>query len=573
MNMIRKIFQKLLPHARPIRKVGMRVRSKTLLVFLISITSIVAVSFTSPVERYFDIAKSLDIFATLFKEVNSFYVDEINPEDLVNEGINGMLETLDPYTVYIAEEDIEEFSIQTTGQYAGIGALIGIINDKAVITNPYDGFPANKAGLKVGDEIISVDNIDVKGKSTSEVSSLMKGKPNTPVKLVVRRMGQEGDIKLEINRQKIKVSNVVYKNIVENDIGYIRLDDFTPGASKEVEDALLDLKKRGAKKIILDIRDNPGGLLYEAVNIVNLFIPKGLEVVSTKGKVKDWNKTYVSLNNPVDTDIPLAVLTSGGSASASEIVAGALQDYDRAILVGQKTFGKGLVQTTRQLSYNAQLKVTTAKYYIPSGRCIQAIDYANRHDDGSVDKFADSLKSEFLTKGKRKVYDGGGLDPDIVVGNEFLSPTTIQLITSGYIFDFATLYCSQHPNVPRPREFKLSDEDYKKFSDWLAIKKFVFSSQLEDQMKELVEAAKKERTYDELKGQLSALQTQINQNRAKDLTRYKDEISAILEEQIGFHYGLIKFQVELSLQQDKEFKEAVKVLREDSEYRKLLSAR
>lgn len=546
---------------------------KALVSILIVIIGITALSYTAPVERYFDIAKSLDIFATLFKEVNAFYVDEINPQDLVNDGIGGMLESLDPYTTYIPEEELENFSIQTTGQYAGIGALIGVINNKIVITNPYDGFPANKVGLKVGDEIISVDGIDIKGKNTAEVSSLMKGKPNTTVKMVVRRMGQEEDIKLEINRQKIKVTNVVYKDIVSDGIGYIRLDDFTPGASKEVEEAVIDLKKRGARKLILDIRDNPGGLLYEAVNIVNLFIPKGLEVVSTKGKVKDWNKTYVSLNNPIDTTMPLAVLTSEGSASASEIVAGALQDYDRAILIGQKTFGKGLVQTTRQLSYNAQLKVTTAKYYIPSGRCIQALDYANRHEDGSVDKFADSLKTEFLTKGGRKVYDGGGLDPDVEVENQFLSPTSIQLITSGYIFDYATVYCAQHPNPVLSKEFKLSDDEYKKFSEWLAGKKFVFSSELEYQMEQLIEAAKKERTYDELKGQLATLQGQINQNRSKDLTRYKDEISRILEQEIAFHQGLIRYQVELSLLRDLEFKEAVKYLREDSEYHKLLSAR
>ena len=540
---------------------------------LIVAAAIVGFSFTAPAEKYFDIAKSLDIFATLFKEVNAYYVDEVDPKDLVSIGIDGMLQSLDPYTDYIPEENLEEFSIQTTGQYAGIGALIGIINNKTVITNPYDGFPANKAGLRVGDQIISVDGVNIEGKNTPQVSSLLKGKPNTEVKLVVRRPGKNGDLTININRQKIKLSNVAYQGMVGEDIGYIKLDDFTPGAGKEVEAAVLDLKKQGAKKLILDLRDNPGGLLYEAVNIVSLFIPKGLEVVSTKGKVKDWNKTYVSLNNPIDTNTPLAVLTSGGSASAAEIVAGALQDYDRAILVGQKTFGKGLVQTTRQLSYNAQLKVTTAKYYIPSGRCIQALDYAHRNKDGSVDKFADSLKTEFLTKGGRKVYDGGGLDPDVEVDNEYLSPAAIQLITSGHIFDYATIYVAEHPQLNSVETFKLSDEEYKKFGDWLASKKFTFSSELEEQMKQLEEVAKKERSYGEIQSQLKSLKNQIEQNRSKDLMRYKDEIGKILEEEIAFHFGLIKAQVEMSLQRDKELKEAVKNLQEETQYKNLLSSK
>lgn len=542
------------------------------LAFAIVIAIAVGFSFTTPSEKYFDIAKSLDIFATLFKEVNAYYVDEIDPKDLVDKGISGMLESLDPYTDYIAEEDAEDFSIQTTGQYAGIGALIGNINNKIVITNPYLGFPANKAGLRVGDEIIQVDGINVEGKTTSQVSTLLKGKPNTSIKLEIRRPGQEQPIAFNIARQKIKLSNVVYSGIVKENVGYIKLDDFTPGAAKEVEAAVVDLKSKGARALILDLRDNPGGLLYEAVNIVNIFIPKGLEVVSTKGKIKDWNKTYVSLNNPVDTTTPLAVLTSGGSASASEIVAGALQDYDRAILVGQRTFGKGLVQTTRPLSYNGQLKVTTAKYYIPSGRCIQALDYTHRNEDGSVDRVADSLKSEFLTKGGRKVYDGGGLDPDVKVDEERISPATIQLITSGLIFDYATIYCTNHPDIKIDDSFVLSDDDYKKFGEWLKEKKFTFSSELEERMNDLIEVAKKERSYDELVSQLTTLEKQIEQNRSKDLNRYKPEISRVLSEEIAFHAGLIKARVELSFRNDNELNEAARFLHEQDRYTSLLSS-
>lgn len=542
------------------------------LAFAIVIAIAVGFSFTTPSEKYFDIAKSLDIFATLFKEVNAYYVDEIDPKDLVDKGISGMLESLDPYTDYIAEEDAEDFSIQTTGQYAGIGALIGNINNKIVITNPYLGFPANKAGLRVGDEIIQVDGINVEGKTTSQVSTLLKGKPNTSIKLEIRRPGQEQPIAFNIARQKIKLSNVVYSGIVKENVGYIKLDDFTPGAAKEVEAAVVDLKSKGARALILDLRDNPGGLLYEAVNIVNIFIPKGLEVVSTKGKIKDWNKTYVSLNNPVDTTTPLAVLTSGGSASASEIVAGALQDYDRAILVGQRTFGKGLVQTTRPLSYNGQLKVTTAKYYIPSGRCIQALDYTHRNEDGSVDRVADSLKSEFLTKGGRKVYDGGGLDPDVKVDEERISPATIQLITSGLIFDYATVYCTNHADMKIDDSFVLSDDDYKKFGEWLKEKKFTFSSELEERMNDLIEVAKKERSYDELVSQLTTLEKQIEQNRSKDLNRYKPEISRVLSEEIAFHAGLIKARVELSFRNDNELNEAARFLHEQDRYKSLLSS-
>jgi len=532
-----------------------------------------ALAFSVPAEKYFDIAKSLDIFATLFKEVNAYYVDEIDPKGLVDKGIDGMLQSLDPYTDYIPEENLEEFSIQTTGQYAGIGALIGEINNKIVITNPYEGFPAYNAGLRVGDEIISIDGVGIEGKNTTAASGLLKGKPNTDVKLVVRRTGKSENLELNIRRQKIKLSNVVYQGMVGEGVGYIKLDDFTPGAAREVEEAVVGLKKQGAKKLILDLRDNPGGLLYEAVNIVNLFIPKGLEVVSTKGKVKDWNKTYVSLNNPIDTTIPLAVLTSGGSASAAEIVAGALQDYDRAILVGQKTFGKGLVQTTRQLPYNAQLKVTTAKYYIPSGRCIQALDYAHRHEDGSVDKFADSLKSEFHTKGGRVVYDGGGLDPDVEVENEYLSPAAIQLIASGNIFDYATIYCAGHPGLAPDHNFKLTDAEYEKFGEWLLGKKFAFSSELEEEMAQLEEVARKERAYNEIQGQLNTLKNQIEKSRPKDLMRNKEEIVKVLEEEIAFHVGLVKAQVALSLQRDNELKEALKNLREEGQYKNLLSSK
>jgi carboxyl-terminal processing protease len=541
-------------------------------VFAISLLGLFA--FAGPGEKYFDIAKSLDIFATLFKEVNAYYVDEVDPKKLINTGIKGMLESLDPYTDFIPEEDLEAFSIQTTGQYAGVGALIGIINKKTVVTEPYIGFPAHRAGLRVGDELISVDGQKVQGKGTGETSALLKGKPHTEVEVVVKRIGQKEELRFKIIREKIKISNVSYQGLIHGDIGYIKLDDFTPGAAKEVEEALVQLKEKGAKKIIIDLRDNPGGLLYEAVNIVNIFIPKGLEVVATKGKVQDWNKSYTTLNNPVDTEIPLTVLTSAGSASASEIVAGSLQDYDRAILIGQKTFGKGLVQTTRQLSYNTQLKITTAKYYIPSGRCIQAIDYAHRKTDGSVEKFADSLKTEFKTKAGRKVYDGAGLDPDITISNEPAGAITYELVNSAMIFEYATQYCSEHPDVPvSMKNFKITEADYENFKVWLAKKDFTYTSELERQMDELIKTAKSQRSYAELQDQLMSLKQKITSTRTTDLARFKDEITRALEIQIAFHYRLDQGQAEVSTELDPEILEAKRVLSDNSVYKKLLLPR
>lgn len=527
-----------------------------------------------PADNYFEIAKNLDIFATLFKEVNTYYVDEIEPGKLIRKGIDGMLESLDPYTDFIAEEELEGFRISTTGQYAGIGALIGHVNNKTVITHPYKNFPAYKAGLRVGDEIVAVDGKAVQGKTTAEISNMLRGPLKSEVEIKIRRYGQPDVITLKMKRERITISNIAYAGIVAPGIGYIRLDDFTPGAGKEVAQAVTELKQQGARKLILDLRDNPGGMLYEAVNIVNLFIPKGKEVVSTKGKVADWNRSYTTLNNPLDTQIPLVVLINEGSASAAEIVAGALQDYDRAVLIGQKTFGKGLVQTTRPLAFNAQLKVTTARYYIPSGRCIQELDYAHRNADGTVNKFADSLRKEFRTSRGRKVYDGGGLKPDIETENSRDIPLLEALVNSGILFEYATKFTNENTGLRTSQEeFELPDNEYARFVNWIRERKFTYTTTIEQQIKEFMEAAKTEQYYPELARELEELNNRVQANKSNDFIRFKKEIKNLLEQQIAFHYHLYEGQVPVALRLDVDMEKAKEVLSDIQKYQSLLSPR
>jgi carboxyl-terminal processing protease len=540
------------------------------LVFVLLLIVIVF-AFRRPAEKYFDIAKSLDIYATLFKEVNAYYVDEIDPEKIIRHSIEGMLGSLDPYTDYIPEDELESFQITTTGQYGGIGALIGVVNKKIVITHPYFNFPAYKSGIRVGDEILAVDGKNIQGKTPVEISALLKGPPNTMLELKIRRAGKSETSVHKVTREKISITNLSFFDIIEPGVAYIRLDDFTPGAAQEVSEAIRDLKQKGAEKLILDLRNNPGGLLHEAVNAVSLFVEKGLEVVSTKGKVEEWNKSYKTLNQPIDKEIEMVVLVGEGSASASEIVAGALQDYDRAILVGQRTFGKGLVQTTRPLAYNSQLKITTAKYYIPSGRCIQAMDYAHRKEDGTVERYADSLKMEYKTKAGRKVFDGGGLDPDVKVEDEYVGAITSALINAGLVFEFASKYCAAHPVKPDLKSFHVTEKDYQDFLSFVKSQKFSYTAPLEDDVKELVEAAKKERYYEQLDDELDVLRKQISAGETNDIKNYKTEIMEVLSEQIGFHYDLYKGQAQIFLKHDKAIAEARKILNDSTTYRKLLS--
>ena len=548
----------------------MTIRKKILATLALSTLGLVSFRAASDNERYFEIAKNLDVFATLFKEVNTYYVDEITPAKLVKTGIDAMLRSLDPYTNYIPEDDIEDFRTMTTGQYGGIGASVVKRNGKTVVQSAYEGYPAQKAGLLPGDEILDINGVIVDKKTNSDISKLLKGQANSVVKLMVTRYGQEKPVEINITRDKIQVDNVPYTGMISGDVGYFQLGGFTVDAGKEVRAAVNKLKEQGAKKIVFDIRDNPGGLLNEAVNISNLFIDKGLDVVSTKGKVTEWNKTYKALDVPLDTQIPIAIITSNRSASASEIVSGVLQDYDRAVVVGERTFGKGLVQATRPLSYNSQLKVTTAKYYIPSGRCIQEIDYAHRSEDGTLGKFPDSLRTAFKTTAGRTVYDGGGVAPDVEVNDREIADITRILLQKSYLFDYATRYRSEHSTIVPARQFKLSDVDYQKFVAYLQGKNISYSTDAEKALTDLSKKVKEEKHYDDVKLELEAIRKKVTVNKANDLQRFKPEIKELLEQEIVSRYYFEKGRTEAGFDDDLNIIAAVAVLNDPNRYAALL---
>lgn len=547
-------------------------KKATLLLFL-SITLGTIVAFTTASEKFFQVSKNLEIFASLFKEVNLYYVDEVNPNTLIKTGIDAMLGSLDPYTNFIPEDDIEDYRTMTTGQYGGIGAIIGKRNGKTMILMPYENYPAAKGGLKIGDEILEVDGIKVKDKNSNDVSKYLKGQKDTKVRIVFQRFGESAPKEVLLIREQIKIDNVPYFGMVTEDIGYLVLTDFTMNASNEVKQALTKLKAQGAQKVIFDLRDNPGGLLSEAVDISNLFISKDKEVVSTRGKVAEWNKTYTALNNPFDTQIPVVVLTNSRSASASEIVAGVLQDYDRGVLVGQRTFGKGLVQTTRSIAYQSQLKITTAKYYIPSGRCIQAIDYSSRNEDGSVGYIPDSLKTAFKTKNGRIVYDGGGVTPDVTVTKELQAPITQSLIGKGLIFDYATEFAARNPVISKTKDFQLTNTEYDKFTLWLENKEYDYTTKVESTLASLAEIAKQEKYYEDIKERLYDLKNKVTHNKEQDLVKFKDEIKAALRSEIASRYYYQKGIIESSFAVDKDILTARAILEDKDRYQQIVSGK
>lgn len=521
-------------------------------------------------DRFFEIARNLDIYATLFKELNLYYVDEVNPNRMVKTSIDAMLKALDPYTNFFAEDEIEDYMTMTTGRYNGIGALIGQRQGKSIVLMIYEGTPAEKSGLQIGDEVVKIDGVTLKSLKEADPSKLLKGQNNTAVKLTVLRYGQKDPVELSVTRDVVKMTNVPYYGMVSDEVGYIDLKDFTATASREVRTAFQELKGKGMKKLILDVRENPGGLLNMAIDISNIFIPKDSEVVTTKGKVTEWNKTYTALNPPLDLEIPIIVLTNSHSASAAEIVSGVIQDYDRGVLVGQRTYGKGLVQTTRELSFNTKLKITTAKYYTPSGRCIQAIDYSHRNPDGSVGKIPDSLKTAFKTKAGRVVYDGGGVLPDVVVEAQTPTPIALSLTNKGLIFDYAVKYRHEHPSIKPAREFRLTDAEYQEFTKWLGDKEYDYTTQVEKDLGTLEASAKKEKYFDQIQDQLKSLKTKMSHSKDADLNTFKPELKTLLEQEIAGHYYLQKGLKESSFATDPEMKAALDLFKDMGRYNSTL---
>jgi carboxyl-terminal processing protease len=547
---------------------------RIVLIFGISLIILSTIGFVSLKDKEFEILKNLDIYYSLFRELNLFYVDETNPEKLISKSIDGMLVSLDPYTQYIPESKSEEYRFQTTGEYGGIGALIRKTPEYVLIAEPYENSPAVRAGLKAGDMLLEIDGKAVKDQQINDISDLLKGSPGTEILLTVKRPSNNKLFHKKIIREQIVIPNVPYFGMLTNDIGYIRLSNFTPNAANEVKNALEFLKLRNdAKSIVLDIRGNPGGLLIEAVNICGLFVAKGQEIVSTKGKVKQFDNIYSTTNNPVDKEIPLILLVNRSSASASEIVAGSLQDLDRAVIMGQRTFGKGLVQTTRRLSYNAQLKVTTAKYYIPSGRCIQALDYTHRNEDGSVGFIPDSLITEFKTRNGRKVFNGGGIQPDIKVEPEVLSNISYSLYSKNLIFDYATEYASEHDSILNPRKYLLSENEYIDFIQFLKDKPFDYETESEAKLDELINSAKKEKYYSFSVNEFTALKSKLSHNRDKDLQTFKEEIKDLLTEEIVSRYYYQKGRIEYSLLSDNQVIKAIEFLNDSTQTFKVLNAK
>lgn len=543
------------------KKLNFKFGHRAKILATLAIITAVTLGWVSTNDRDFEYVKQLSIFASLFQQINLHYVDETKPEKLIESGISGMLESLDPYTTYIPEKNMDEFKFMTTGKYGGIGALIRKAGEYTIVSEPYEGFPAQKAGLMAGDTLISIDGISTKGKSISEVSELLKGTPNTELTLRIGRYDVDSVFNMTFKRQQVAIPNVPYYGMLKEDnIGYILLGNFTKNAGKEVKDAFVELKSEGAEAIVLDLRGNPGGLLNEAVNVVNIWLPKDQEIVSTRGKVKQLDKTYFTQHTPVDTTIPLAVLVSRGSASASEIVAGSLQDLDRAIIVGQKTFGKGLVQTTRPLGYNTHLKITTAKYYIPSGRCIQALDYAHRNEDGSVGHIPDSLITEFKTKQGRTVFDGGGIDPDIKIERDNPGNITIALFGQNLIFDYATQFAHENESIARACAFEISDETYADFSTFIESKDFDYNTRSSDKLEELVKTSKREGYYDVIKDELEGLEDKLHGNRLKDLETFEKEIKQLLRDEIVSRYHFQQGRIEANLQDDPELKKTMEIL-------------
>lgn len=532
-------------------------------------TAAIGIFATSAKDNFFEISKNLEIFATLYRELNVFYVDDVQPGDMMKTGIDAMLESLDPYTTYITESNIEDYRFMTTGQYGGIGSLIRAVDGDVYISEPYEGFPAFKSGLKAGDKLLMINNISLKGKDQEEISKMLKGQSGTQLEVTFERFGEIQ--KVTVKREEIKIPDVPYYGMIDDRIGYIRLTSFTQTASQEVKEAFLDLRdKQGMKELIFDLRGNGGGLLREAVNIVNLFVPRGQEVVSTKGKIEEWDRKHITLSEPVDLNMPLVILVDGGSASASEIVAGTMQDLDRGVVVGNRTFGKGLVQQTRDLQYNNKLKLTVAKYYIPSGRCIQKLDYAHKNEYGEAEEVPDSLLKAFYTQNGRKVIDGRGIDPDLIIQKSEFPHILASLLSENLFFKYSNSYSAEHSEIPPAADFRLTDEEYEEFMAYLEDKNYHYITDTEKELEELVRIAKQEKYYSLAEEEFNTLENVLKSKKKKDLILFKTEIEDILVNEIVSRYYFQRGRIESSLASDIAVGEAKRVLKNASEYQAIL---
>lgn len=528
-----------------------------------------------PTDKYFEISKNLEIFSNVFKELNQYYVDPIQPGKMVKTGVDAMLNDLDPYTNLITEADAEDYQLQTTGKYSGIGVSTKVVKGEFVIAELFENGPVAKAGIKAGDIIVAIDGQHIKGKDDEDLALLMRGAPGTMLKMTTRNPLTKKEETKTITREEIQISSVPYANLIgpKNDIAYVFLTQFTPNCSRDVRNALDSLKAAtpDLKGVILDLRGNPGGLLDEAVKIVNLFNDKGQLVVSTRGKNADWQKEFKTTGTPWNLNIPLAVLVNHGSASASEIVSGTTQDLDRGVIIGTRSYGKGLVQNVRPLGYNTRLKITTAKYYTPSGRCIQALDYSHRNEDGSVSIVPDSLKKPFRTKGGRTVYDGGGIEPDIKMEDITLSPISLSLLRNNYIFDYVTEYYYKHPSIAPAAIFSITDNDFEDFEKWLENKDYGFKTEGEILMDSLKAVAVKNKTFDNAKNEYNALAAKLYHDKKQDLLSSKKEITFLLSNEIVSRYYFQKGRAVNRLKyEDNVLQKALDILADSNGYNDLL---
>lgn len=527
---------------------------------------------TSPLmaQNDFEIAKNVDIFVSILKELNEKYADEISPGQLTQTAIDAMLESLDPYTVYYPESQIEDYRLMTTGQYGGVGALIMQRGDDVVISEPYEGSPAAKAGVRAGDIIRKVNNQSLEGKKSDDVSTAMKGQPGSTLVLEVFRPSANKTMTFNIVREEIKLPNIPYSGMLDNNIGYLKLDQFTDKAGSEVRESFMKLKEEGMKYFILDLRNNGGGLEGEAVKIMNLFVDKGITIVENKGKIPEQQHVFKTVANPVDKDIPIVVLVNEHSASASEIVSGAFQDLDRAVIVGKKTYGKGLVQNILPLDYNTSLKITVAKYYIPSGRCVQNIDYFE-NDSAKAAKIPDSLAVAFKTKNGRTVYDKGGVEPDVITQDSLLSDILFTLVTNNLIFDFANDYRAKHETIPPADKFRIDDQLYAEFVDFLKDKDYSYKSETEEVLEKLKKSAENEKLFSSIESYYNQLLKKLEEEKKNDLQKYKAEICSYLASEIAVRYYYQKGRIINMLNEDPDIAMAKSVLLDTQRYNSILS--